>query len=81
MEFGEDVGCKYPNSELGKNNENLTILNPTDVAKIFFKYLKVQIERYIQTNNLPSNVKYAVSIPASFEANQRKDLVESLESN
>ena len=81
MEFGEDVGCKYPNSELGKNHENLTILNPTDVAKIFFKYLKVQIERYIQTNNLPSNAKYAVSIPASFEANQRKDLVESLESN
>ena len=81
MEFGEDVGCKYPNSELGKNHENLTILNPIDVAKIFFKYLKVQIEKYIQTNNLPQNIKYAVSIPASFEANQRKDLVESLESN
>ena len=48
MEFGEDVGCKYPNSELGKNHENLTILNPTDVAKIFFKYLKVQIESYLQ---------------------------------
>ena len=81
MEFGEDVGCKYPNSELGKNHKNLTILNPVDAAKIFFKYLKVQIERYIQTNNLPTNAKYAVSIPASFEANQRKDLIESLESN
>ena len=33
MEFGEDVGCKYPNSELGKNHENLTILNPIDVSK------------------------------------------------
>lgn len=81
MELGEDVGCKYPNSELGKNHEKHTILNPIDAAKIFFKYLKVQIERYVKTNNLPSNIEYSVSIPASFEANQRRDLVNSLESN
>ncbi|WP_029035869.1 Hsp70 family protein [Salinimicrobium xinjiangense] len=81
MELGEDVGCKYPNSELGKNHNKLTILNPTDASKIFFKYLKVQIERYINTNTLSSNIQYAVSIPASFEANQRRDLVDSLESN
>lgn len=81
MELGEDVGCKYPNSELGKNHDKLTILNPTDATRIFFKYLKVQIERYIKTNSLPNKVEYAISIPASFEANQRKDLVDSLESN
>ncbi len=81
MELGEDVGCKYPNSELGKNHSKLTILNPTDASKIFFKYLKVQIERYVTTHSLPSNIQYAVSIPASFEANQRRDLVDSLESN
>lgn len=81
MELGEDVGCKYPNSELGKNHNKLTILNPTDASKIFFKYLKVQIERYVNTHSLPSNIQYAVSIPASFEANQRRDLVDSLESN
>ena len=80
MELGEDVGCKYPNSELGKNHEKHTILNPIDAAKIFFKYLKVQIERYVKTNNLPSNIEYSVSIPASFEANQRRDLINSLES-
>lgn len=81
MELGEDVGCKYPNSELGKNHNKFTILNPIDAAKIFFKYLKVQIERYVKKNGLPSNIEYAVSIPASFEANQRRDLVNSLESN
>lgn len=81
MELGEDVGCKYPNSELGKNHDKLTILNPTDAAKLFFKYLKVQIEKYIATHSLPSNINYAVSIPASFEANQRRDLINSLESN
>ena len=81
MELGEDAGCKYPNSELGKNHNKITILNPIDASKVFFKYLKVQIERYIKANKLPSNIQYAVSIPASFEANQRKDLVDSLESN
>lgn len=81
MELGEDVGCKYPNSELGKNHNKLTILNPTDASKIFFKYLKVQIKRYVNKHSLPSNIQYAVSIPASFEANQRRDLINSLESN
>ncbi len=81
MELGEDVGCKYPNSELGKNHRKLTILNPTDATKIFFKYLKVQINRYIKSHSLPSNIQFAISIPASFEANQRRDLVDSLESN
>lgn len=81
MDLGEDVGCKYPNSELSRNHKKHTILNPTDASKIFFKYLKIQIERYIKLNNLPSNIQYAVSIPASFEANQRKDLADSLERN
>ena len=81
MELGEDVGCKYPNSELGKNHNTATILNPIDASKIFFKYLKVQIEQYVKHNSLPSNIQYAVSIPASFEANQRRDLIDSMESN
>lgn len=80
MELGEDVGCKYPNSELGKNHK-ISILNPKDATNIFFKYLKVQIERYVEKNLLPLDIQYAVSIPASFEANQRKDLIESLTSN
>jgi molecular chaperone DnaK len=57
------------------------ILNPKDAAKVFFQYLKAQIDRYIRTNNLPSNVQFAVSIPASFEANQRKELIYALEQN
>jgi molecular chaperone DnaK (HSP70) len=79
MELGEDVGYKYPQSEL--NNERIKILNPKDVTSIFFKYLKVQIEKYAKEHNLPSNIEYAVSIPASFEANQRKDLIDSLHAN
>lgn len=80
MELGEDLGAAYYNSELGRN-ANVTILNAKDATSIFFKYLKTQIDRYIRNNNLPTNIKYAVSIPASFEANQRKELVEALKQN
>ena len=80
IELGEDVGCKYPNSELGEN-EKYTILNPKHATMIFFKYLKKQIENYIVKNNFPDDIKYAISIPASFEANQRRDLVDSLFNN
>jgi molecular chaperone DnaK len=81
MDLGEDVGCKYPNSELGKEHKLVSILNPKDAARLFFMYLKKQINNYIAQNNLSTKVEYAVSIPASFEANQRRDLIESLESN
>jgi molecular chaperone DnaK (HSP70) len=79
MDLGEDIGYKYPKSQL--NNEQLKILNPKDATKIFFKYLKMQIEKYVEIHNLPSNIEYAISIPASFEANQRKDLIESVNAN
>ena len=80
MELGEDLGSKYYNSELDRKSD-FPILNPKDAAKVFFQYLKAQIDRYIKTNSLPPNVQYAVSIPASFEANQRKELIYALEQN
>ena len=80
MELGEDLGSKYYSSELDRNSD-FPILNPKDAAKVFFQYLKAQIDRYIKTNHLPSNTQYAVSIPASFEANQRKELIYALEQN
>lgn len=80
MELGEDLGSKYYNSELDRNSET-PILNPGDAAKVFFTYLKAQIDRYIRSKKLPSNLQFAVSIPASFEANQRKDLIQALEQN
>lgn len=80
MELGEDLGSKYYNSELDRNSD-FPILNPKDAAKVFFQYLKAQIDRYIKINKLPPNVQYSVSIPASFEANQRKELIYALEQN
>jgi len=80
MELGEDLGSKYYSSELGRDSDT-PILNPKDAAKVFFQYLKAQIDRYVKTKNLPVNLQFAISVPASFEANQRKDLVYALEQN
>ena len=75
MEIGEDLGAKYYKSQYPK------IRNPKDCCILFFKFLKKQIEKYCAANSLSQNIKYAVSIPASFEANQRKELLEALETN
>ena len=80
MELGEDLGSKYFSSELNRNSAT-PILNPKDAARVFFQYLKAQIDRYVRTKNLPTNLQFAVSIPASFEANQRKELIYALEQN
>ena len=74
------MGAKYFDSSV-KNFNGISIINPKDCVSIFFKYLKILITRYCQSHNLPTNISYAVSIPASFEANQRRELIEALESN
>lgn len=80
MEIGEDLGAKYYNSEVG-GMEGIKIRNPKDCVRVFFMYLNMLIKKYCQDNELSDNIMYAVSIPASFEANQRKELMEALESN
>ena len=80
MELGEDLGAKYYNSEVC-DIEGIKIRNPKDCARILFMYIRNLIDKYCADNGLSKNVKYAVSIPASFEANQRKELMEALETN
>ena len=80
MELGEDLGAKYYESELSEN-EPFLIRNPKDAARVFFSYLKYLINRYCSENSISKDISYAVSIPASFEANQRKDLLDALVSN
>ena len=80
MEIGEDLGAKYYDSEVG-SMEGINIRNPKDCVRVFFMYLNMLIKRYCKDNGLSENIDYAVSIPASFEANQRKELMEALETN
>jgi len=78
MKLGRNLGNEFTNSEL-KNNEIVTILNPKDATREFFKIIKRKVDDFVVRNNLPREIHFCVSIPASFEANQRRELIESLE--
>ena len=71
MELGKDLGPVWYNSQQPR------IKSPQDATRFFFKQLKRCIE-----NACPNtDIDYAVSIPASFESNQRKDLLDALKAN
>ena len=72
MQLGTDVGVAYPESEIE------SLKNPTDVITLFFKALKRSIDSYIKDKDLSEEIKYAVSIPASFESHHRRDLIKCL---
>ena len=75
MELGKDLGPRWYESLQSK------IKSPQDATNMFFKFLKRSIEKAIESEGLSSKIRYAVSIPASFESNQRKDLMEALAAN
>lgn len=79
MMIGTDNGPVWFGTELPKGHSVTTIENPLDAAKVFFKYLKKEIDHFITANNFPRQTYYSISIPASFEANQRKDLKVALD--
>jgi molecular chaperone DnaK (HSP70) len=78
MKLGEDLGPVYYNSKLPAGHPTATIEKPEDAARVFFSFLKSQIEDYVKQNNLPSRIRYSVSVPASFESNQRTSLLSAL---
>ena len=71
MELGKDLGPVWYNSQIP------LIKSPQDATRFFFKQLKRCIEKACPD----TEIHYAVSIPASFESNQRKDLLDALEAN
>lgn len=79
MELGIDLGPKYYRSKLNGKVGPVEIRKPQDVATCFFKYLREHIEEWIAAQGLPGTIHYAVSVPASFEANQRLDLCRVME--
>jgi len=78
MELGLDLGPQYYDSELGEGHSEVTILTPKDAAGEFLCLMVMGIKKEIRRLGLPERLEYSVSIPASFEANQRRDLVEAL---
>lgn len=79
MALGVDEGPIYFNSELAKEHNNIQILNPLDATKHFFRLLRSAIDEFIKANKLPQQIKYCITVPASFESNQRHDLKKALE--
>lgn len=75
MELGKNLGPIWYDSM----QDN--IKSPQDATRQFFKFLKRSIKKAVEEENLPQNIKYAVSIPASFESNQRNDLMQALAAN
>lgn len=74
--LGEDMGAKYTDSLL-RDKPPFNIQTAKDATQVFFAYLK----RMISTELGARQIKYSISIPASFEANQRKDLLDALAAN
>jgi molecular chaperone DnaK (HSP70) len=79
MNLGKDNGPEFTRTELREGNPLGKIENNLDATKLFFKNLKTEIDNYIKEQCLPSQLFYSVSIPASFEANQRADLKKALQ--
>jgi len=79
MDLGVDRGPQYYSSVLTKDHPVATIRTPQDASAVFFRYLNKHIRAFIKRRGLPEEVKYSISIPASFEPNQRQDLTEALQ--
>ena len=73
MELGKDMGPRWSTT-----TQSSLIKSPQDATAIFFRYLKRGIEQIVKKNGWSQNLQYAVSIPASFESNQRLDLLQAL---
>ena len=78
IQLGKDQGNIYHGSVLS-GNSNIKLLNPKDATFLFFKHLRTIINSYLNDKKLINNLKYCISIPASFESNQRQDLLEAVE--
>ena len=72
MELGIDLGPRWNDSKQAQ------IKSPKGCDKSILPHFEKSIEKAITDLGLSQNIKYAVSIPASFESNQRRDLMDAL---
>ena len=81
MRLGLAIGPTYPSTVLSKSKDlPYTIETAEDATKTFFNKVISSLKNEIGNSNL-QYYKFAFSVPASFEANQRRSLFQSLEAN
>ncbi|GAA0804931.1 Hsp70 family protein [Psychrobacter piscatorii] len=81
MKLGLAIGPTYPRTSLASSRENTpTIETAEDATREFFKGVLAGLTDELKAKDL-SNYRFTFTVPASFEANQRRDLVQSLEAN
>lgn len=81
MKLGLSIGPTYPNTMLSLvRGQDVVIETAEDATYWFFDQLINALKQEIGINDL-SEYRFAFSVPASFEANQRRALLESLAKN
>lgn len=76
--LGEDVGPRYHNTILDGKEGRLLLENAVDATSIFLKEIRNEVIKELTQKGLSTNIMWSVSVPASFEANQRADLLAAL---
>lgn len=81
MRLGIDLGPSYPETAVrsGVLNSGLKIESAQDAARVFFQFILGASGKALAAAKLPESTNWCVSVPASFEANQRRDLEDALQ--
>lgn len=78
MELGADLGPSYASSRLDGRDGRPMVRKPQDAARVFLEWLRRGLEAALVDRGLRNAISYTISVPASFEANQRRDLEKAL---
>ena len=78
MGLGLNLGPEYPNSMLAEGHvSGIKIERPADAVREFFKLLTHAISAEVSRFS-NCRIHYAFTVPAAFQANQRRDLLEAI---
>lgn len=75
MRLGANIGPCYPESQLNGENGCQKVTSAQEATGVFFTLLMSGVRDALRRENLPQDIAVAVTVPASFEANQRRDLL------